>query len=138
MSGIHPTAFLKGGNNWSIYGGELNRQRDFPETWRAQTAQKTELVACIQVEVVLVETCPYKLKNGQAVSVERYQYKTSVALREAQTASVVAETSWQGTEPAKCSTETQFKEGETVKKVYGVATSAGDITDWLRPYIELP
>lgn len=133
-SGIHPTVVLRGkpGVRWGIDDSYIHTE------WKPQTLQDVELVACLNNEAVLIETCPYKLANGQAVSIERYQYLTTVTLYAAQTGEAITEMLWEGSLPNSCSTESWFKENETVKKLYGVATGGGEVSDWLQSYVELP
>lgn len=133
-SGTHPVVVLRGkqGGSWYI-------DTDYTRTdWEPQALQEVELVACLQNEAALIETCPYKLENGKTVAVERYQYVTNVVLYEAGTGEVLSEMAWTGTEPDRCSAQTKFEVGETVKKVYGVAVGGREVGDWLQPYVELP
>jgi hypothetical protein len=133
-AGVHPVLVLRGqkGGPWQV---DTSYTRD---EWEAQGLQNVELAACLQNEAILVETCPYKLENGKSVSVERYQYMTTVTLYEAKSGKALAETSLPGSEPERCSAETSFKEGELVKKNYGVAVGGREVGDWLQPYVELP
>ncbi len=133
-AGLHPIVLLKSLTGiWLAYD-----ETGFSAEWLAQTVPNTQLVACIEIETVLIETCPYKLKNGQSVSIERYQYKTDLTLYEAQTAKLIGQQSWAGSPPDQCSTTTQFSKDQTVKKVYGVAAGAREIAAWLQPYVQTP
>ena len=131
-AGTRPTVVLRGqpGSAWRMDTSYTHAD------WRPQALQDVQLVACLQNEATLVETCPYTLENGRSASIERYQYLTIVRLYEARTGDPVAEMSWPGTEPAPCSGETTFKEGEFVKKLYGVAVGARQVGDWLQAYVE--
>ncbi len=133
-SGVHPIVLLRGSadGNWRIPRDNLR-----PE-WTPQTLPEVELVVCMQIDEVLIESCPYTLENGTKASVERFQYETSVTLREARTGAVVAETSLPGTMPAECGNQIRFEKNELTKEVYGVAAGMGQITPWIQPYVELP
>jgi hypothetical protein len=133
-SGVHPAVLVRGDaeGNWRVPRDHLR-----PE-WMPQTLSEVELVACMQIDEVLIESCPYTLENGQKASVERFQYQTSVILREAQTGTVVADTVLPGTMPTECSNEIRFEKNELTKKVYGVAAGIGQVSSWLQPYVELP
>jgi hypothetical protein len=134
-SGVHPAVLVRGsaeGGNWRVPRNHLR-----PE-WTPQTLSEVELVACMQIDEILIESCPYTLENGQKASVERFQYQTIVTLREARTGTVVADTVLPGTMPAKCSNETRFEKNELIKEVYGVAAGIGQVSSWLEPYVELP
>ncbi|MBN1993073.1 MAG: hypothetical protein JW953_10245 [Anaerolineae bacterium] len=134
MSGVHPVVLARGSveGNWRAPRDPLR-----PE-WTPQTLPEVELVACMQVAEVLVESCPYTLENGRQASVERLQYQTNITLREAKTGVVVADTVLAGAMPAECSSETRFERDELTKKVYGVAVGIGQVSAWLQPYVELP
>ena len=133
-SGVHPVVLARGSaeGNWRVPRDHLR-----PE-WTPQTLPELELVACMQIDEVLIETCPYTLENSQKASIERLQYQTNVTLREAQTGVVIADTVLPGTIPAECSNEIRFEKNELTKKVYGVAAGIGQVSSWLQPYVELP
>ena len=134
VPGIHPVIVLRGqeGSSWRVDASYSLAE------WQPQGLQNVELVACLQNNATLIETCPYTLENSQSVSVERYQYLTHVTLREAKTGQIIAKTDWSGSEPEKCSAQTTFKEGEPVKKVYGVAVGGREVESWLQPYVVRP
>jgi hypothetical protein len=92
----------------------------------------------MQIDDILIQSCPYTLKNGRNAAVERYQYQTYITLRETKTGAVIDETILPGTMPAECSSETRFEEDELIKEVYGVAAGVGQVSSWLETYIELP
>jgi hypothetical protein len=133
-SGVHPSVLGRGDaeGNWRV-----PRDRLRPE-WTPQTLPELELVVCMRIDEVLIESCPYTLENGRKASVERLKYQTNITLREAKTGVVVADTVLPGTMPAECSGETRFEEDELTKKVYGVAAGIGQVSSWLQPYVELP
>ncbi|MBN1657145.1 MAG: hypothetical protein JXA93_02025 [Anaerolineae bacterium] len=134
VTGVHPIVSLEGvPGAWRI--DETYARR---EGWLTEVLQDVELVVCVRQEPRLIETCPYTLQNGASVSVERYQYETTAALHAARTGETLAEMTWTGSEPQRCSAETSFQEGETVKKYYGVGVGGREVGDWLAPYVAVP
>lgn len=134
VTGVHPIVSLEG-----VPGAwRLDEQYARREGWLTEVLQDVELVVCVRQEPLLIETCPYTLQNGTSVSVERYQYETTAVLHQARTGETLAEMTWTGSEPQRCSAETSFKEGETVKKYYGVGVGGREVGDWLEPYVVVP
>ena len=87
VTGLHPIVSLEGvPGAWRI-----DEQYARREGWLTEVLQDVELVACVRQDPLLIETCPYTLQNGAAVSVERYQYETTAVLHQTRTGETLAE-----------------------------------------------
>ncbi len=110
-------------------GHFLNVDGTMPREWRPGSVTACELVACVgEQKEVLVQTCHY---TGGFEST-RYQYQTSVVLRAARTAEVVAEHTFAGSEPSECPVSITKGSPFNVRTRVGREVDFSDITAWLK------
>ncbi len=109
-----------------------------PLTWKANSLDEMQLVACITEEETELEQCSYDVSTGGKAVLIRAQYQVVVTLREAQTGAVVATSDViKGDLPRECQVSEEFTAGELTQYVTG-ARPSDLIDEWLKPFVEAP
>ncbi len=110
-------------------GQLVNVGGDIPQAWKAGSVTADELVACVGEEKkVVVQTCHYT--GGWETT--RYRYETSVVLRAARTAAVVAEKTIAGSEPSTCPVSITRGSPFNDRTIEGTSVRFRDIKEWLK------
>lgn len=109
----------------------------FDPAVRAGSPAELHLVACVEQQVTVLETCPYSPLGTNVVSawLVRESVAWIVRLRSAVTAEVVAENTLYGTPPDGCPQQARFREGET-RHARGSSPTSEALQDWLRGFIQ--
>ncbi len=104
--------------------------RDFtnelPSGWEPLAVRWTELVACIEEQELVLETCQYT-----GPSITRYQYEMVVRLVEARTGMTIATHSLSGDLPREC----QQTEDYWLTRLEGSPVPFSGVKDWLAQFV---
>lgn len=121
-AGPHPVILLSQdgtGHEWNDL---------IPDTWSPESAEDTQMVACIDPPTKIeIEFCKY---YGPGIA--RYRYQRFIRLVEARTGLIVVEDRIQGSLPRECNSFEDYG----LTELLGEELSYQDLESWLRYYIE--
>ena len=99
-----------------------------PTGWRPATGEEPQVVACVEEQQDEISTCTY---TGGS-SLVRYQRQLTIELREARTADLLAERTFEGSAPRQCPNS----KSADLRSITGDAVPLDTILPWLRQYVE--
>lgn len=99
-----------------------------PSGWLAGNPEEMQLVACVEEQLVTIEVCEYT--GGSDIT--RYRIEAAVRLIEARTGSLIAEQTFQGSQPRSC----RYTEDRDLKAIYGDPVSLTEVQAWLEEYVQ--
>ena len=95
-----------------------------------------QLVVCRVGTKNLVGTCPYDNKNGGTFTIYRYQNSETLTVRDAKTAEVLGEKTFEGDKPTgECDTSVTVPKYETSRDSSGMSPDRDAETAWVKTFV---
>jgi len=120
--------------------GDTERRDDFhselPNQWRAENEDAVSLIACVEREKTVVETCEYERpsNNGSYTArIKREQHTTTIALVNPNTGRRIDSLEIIGTEPDKC--PDNYDDVPTGRTLSGGDVEWDEFASWLEGYV---
>jgi hypothetical protein len=134
-SATHTLNFIAiGTSTWIMILGTDARAADWnsqiPVDWRPPAPEQVQLVACLEEQQIELERCQY---TGGSDLV-RYRRQLSVSLREAHTGDLVAEDTFEGSNPRQCPST----KPSNLRQLLGNPVALDEVLTWLNEYVEGP
>lgn len=110
---------------------------ELPRQWRADTVEEVVLIACIEEELLLLETCEYlrdsaRSEDAYTVRIRRQQYQTRLIILNAHTAQRIDSRTVTGSEPPECP-EDDGRIGSGERR--GEPVEWADFAPWVERYV---
>ena len=106
------------------------------EPWRARSLESTQLVACFTTAKQYVDSCGYDVAGGGTMTQGVYQYVITGKIFEAKTGKQLAERTFTGPAPGKCSERVHVKKGNVLKDRTGGMPSDAEQLTFVRSFVD--